>query len=91
MDQKQFVRQVIDFQKSSIDNSFDAMKIIQEQTEKATDALLSQANWIPEDGKKVLNQWYHAYKKGADDFKKIVDDNFHKVEDYFGTSEKGKK
>ncbi len=91
MDQMQFVRQVIDFQKSSFDNSFEAMKIIQEQTEKATDALLSQTNLIPEDGKKVLSQWYDAYKKGADDFKKIVDDNFQKVEDYFSTPKKGKK
>lgn len=91
MDQMQLVKQVIDFQKTSFDNSFEAMKIVQEQTEKATDALLSQSTWVPEDGRKVLSQWYDAYKKGADDFKKIVDENFHKVEDYFGTPKKGKK
>lgn len=91
MNQMQFVKQVLDFQKSSLDNSFEAMKVIQEQTEKVTETLLSQANWIPEDGKKVLSQWYDAYKKGTDDFKKIVDDNFQKVEDYFSTSEKRKQ
>lgn len=91
MDQTQIVKQVIDFQKSSFDNSFEAMKIIQEQTEKAADAFLSQTNLIPEDGKKVLNQWHDAYVKGAEDFKKVVDDSFQKVEDYFGTPKKGKK
>jgi hypothetical protein len=72
MDQKQMVRQVIDFQKASFDNSFNAMVLIQEQTEKMAKTFLDQANWLPEEGKSVLNQWIGAYKKGRDDFKKSV-------------------
>ncbi|HNU74819.1 MAG TPA: hypothetical protein PLE36_14045 [Deltaproteobacteria bacterium] len=91
MDQKQMVRQVIDFQKASFDNSFNAMVLIQEQTEKMAKTFLDQANWLPEEGKSVLNQWIGAYKKGRDDFKKSVDENFRKVDEYFSASEKSKK
>ncbi|HOD70372.1 MAG TPA: hypothetical protein PLJ30_05945 [Deltaproteobacteria bacterium] len=91
MDQKQMVRQVIDFQKASFDNSFNAMVLIQEQTEKMAKTFLDQANWLPEEGKSVLNQWIGAYKKGRDDFKKSVDENFRKVDEYFSAAEKSKK
>ena len=91
MDQKQFVKQMIDFHKTSFDNSFNAMVMLQEQTEQMVSAFLDQATWMPEDGKNVLNQWITAYKKGRDDFKKAVDDNYKKVEEYFSTPEKAKK
>ncbi len=91
MDQKQFVKQMIDFHKTSFDNSFNAMVMLQEQTEKMVSAVLEQATWLPDDGKNVLNQWIGAYKKGRDDFKKTVDDNFKKVEDYFSAADKPKK
>jgi hypothetical protein len=91
MDQKQAVRQMIDFQKSSFDNSFNAMVMIQEQAEKMAETFLDQAKWLPDDGKSVLNQWISAYKKGRAEFKKSVDENFQKVDEYFGTSGKEKK
>ncbi|HON38791.1 MAG: hypothetical protein ACOX3E_01905 [Desulfomonilia bacterium] len=90
MDQKQAVRQLIDFQKSSFDNSFNAMVMIQEQAEKMAKTFLDQANWLPDDGKNVLNQWIGAYKKGRAEFKKSVDENFQKVDEYFSTLEKEK-
>ncbi len=91
MDQKQFVKQMVDFHKTSFDNSFSAMVMLQEQTEKMMKSVLEQATWLPEEGRTVLGQWISAYKKGRDDFKKAVDDNFTKVEDYFSASEKPKK
>jgi hypothetical protein len=91
MDQKGFVKQWIDFQKTTLDNSFTAMKMVQEQTEKMAKTFIDQASWIPEDGKKILNQWVDAYKKGHEDFKKALEDSFQKVDDYFGAAEKGKK
>ncbi len=90
MDQKQMVRQMIDFQKASFDNSFNAMVLIQEQTEKMAKTFLDQAGWLPEDGRKVLSQWIGAYKKGRDDFKKSVDEHFLKVNEYFGRQEQEK-
>jgi hypothetical protein len=90
MDQNAFVKQMLDFQKTTVDNSFNALKMVQEQSEKIAKTFLEQATWLPADGKKVVEQWLAAYKKGQDDFKKVLDDNFKKVEDYFNAQGKAK-
>jgi hypothetical protein len=83
MDQKQILKQMIDFNKATFDNTFNAMVMLQEQAERAANTLLEQANWLPEDGNKAINEWVKAYKKGREDFKKVVDENFQKVESFF--------
>ncbi|MDM8555375.1 hypothetical protein QUF75_11640 [Desulfococcaceae bacterium HSG7] len=83
MDQKQILKQMIDFNKATFDNSFNAMIMLQEQTERMSSQLLDQAAWLPEDGKKAISDWVSAYKTGRDDFKKSVDDSFKKVTEFF--------
>ncbi len=83
MDQKQIFKQMIDFNKATFDNSFNAMVMLQEQTERMADQLMSQAAWLPEDGKKAIGDWVNAYKTGRADFKKNVDDSFEKVNEFF--------
>jgi polyhydroxyalkanoate synthesis regulator phasin len=83
MDEKQIFKQMIDFNKAAFDNAFNAMVMLQEQTEKVTTTLLDQATWLPDEGKKAVNDWIQAYRKGRDDFKKTVDENFEKVDDFF--------
>ena len=39
--------------------------------------------WLPEGGKKAINEWMKFYKEGCDDFKKTVDQNYKHVEDLF--------
>jgi hypothetical protein len=34
----------------------------------------------------VIEDWTKAFKKGREDFKKMMDDNFSKVESFFATS-----
>jgi hypothetical protein len=88
MDQKIVVKQLIDFHKSTFHNSFNAMTMLQDQTEKMFNTFLGQANWVPQDVKKVMGDWVTTYKKGRDEFKKSVDENFKRVEDYFSTADK---
>jgi len=82
-------QQMIEFYKATFDNSFKAMSMLHEQTEKMVDMFLSQATWLPEEGKKALTDWINTYKKGRDDFKKAVDDSFQKVESFFSGLDKG--
>jgi uncharacterized protein YdiU (UPF0061 family) len=83
MDQKQLFKQMLDFQKSTFDNTFSAMMMLQEQTEKAAETMLDQATWLPAEGRKAIDEWIAAYKKGREDFKALVDENFKKVEGFF--------
>jgi polyhydroxyalkanoate synthesis regulator phasin len=86
MDTKLMAKQMIDFHKATFDNTFSAMVTLQEQTEKMVNLFLEQAAWMPEDGKKVVNDWVNTYKKGREEFKKTVDENFKKVEKFFENS-----
>jgi phage-related minor tail protein len=81
MEQKQMVRQIIEFNKFAFDNAFSGMVMLQDQAEKMTNSFLEQVNVLPEEGKKITTQWMSAYKKGCDEFKKTVDDNFKKAEE----------
>jgi len=83
MEQKQLFKQVIDFQKTTFDNSFKAMATLQEQGEKMINMFLEQAQWLPEEGRKSVTEWLQAYKKGREEFKSIVEKNFDKVQTYF--------
>jgi hypothetical protein len=91
MDTQKMAKQMIDFHKATFDNTFNAMVMLQDQTEKMVGTFLEQATWLPEEGKRVIDEWLGAYKKGREDFKKLVDDNFTKVEDFFAGAEKNKK
>jgi hypothetical protein len=83
METGKIAKQMIDFQKTTFDNTFSAVVTLQEQAEKMVNVLMEQSVWLPEDGKKAVNEWGAAYKKGRDDFKKSVDENFSKFEGFF--------
>ena len=82
MEQKEILKQRIAFNKTPFDNSFNAMVMIQEQTERMVNTFLVQSTWLPDEGKKVISDWVKAYKKGREDFKKLVDQSYERVEDF---------
>ena len=83
MDQKQIARQMIQFNKTAFDTSYDAMTMVYEQNAKMIGNFLEQAAWLPEEGKKTISDWMQSYKKGCLDFKKLANDNYEKAEAYF--------
>ena len=91
MDPAIIAKQMIDFQKTMFDNTFNAMVLVQEQTERMATTLLDQATWMPAEGKNAISGWVDAFKKGREDFKKGVDENFKRVEDFFSTFDKAQK
>jgi polyhydroxyalkanoate synthesis regulator phasin len=86
MDNTQVLKQMMDFQKTTFDNTFSAMVMMQGQAEQMANNLLDQATWLPEEGRKVVADWVAAYKKGRDEYKAYVDDSFKKVEEFFATA-----
>ena len=83
MDSAKIAKQMIDFQKTTFDNTFNAMVMLQEQTERMASTLIEQAAWMPEEGRKLIRNWVDAYKKGYEDFKKTADENYKKVDEFF--------
>jgi len=83
MDQKKIFKQLLDFNKSSFNNAFNAMVMVQDQTETMSSSFLEQATWMPEEGKKAIHDWIKACKKGREDYKRLVDDAYQKVENLF--------
>jgi hypothetical protein len=82
MDQKQIFKQMMNFNKGAFNNAYNAMIMVQDQTETLANSMLNQATWLPEEGKKALNDWVDAFKKGREAYKKTVDDAFAKVEEF---------
>ena len=88
MEPVKIAEQMVEFQKATFGNSFNAMAMVHEQAERMINMGLDQANWLPEDGKKVVYGWFKSYSKGRADFKRTVDDNFTRVEQFFAGTEK---
>ncbi len=89
MDQ-QILRQMVEFNKTTFDNSFDTMVLLQEQAERTVNMFLEQTTWPTEEGKKVIREWVKVYNKGCDDFRKLVNKNFENVEAFFADVKKPK-
>lgn len=83
MEHYQFLKQMTQFNKTAFDSSYNAMTMFREHNEKMATSLLDQATWMPEQGKKAITEWMKSYKKGCEDFKKIVDQNYQNLEKYF--------
>jgi hypothetical protein len=83
MDQKQLLKQMIEFSQATFNNAFNAIVMLQDQFEKVTKTAIAQADWLPEDGRKAIENWAEAYKTGRDQYKKTVDESYKKVEEYF--------
>ena len=91
MDAKKMGKQMMDFYKSTFDNSFSAMMMLQEQMERMANLYWGQMVNVPDEFKKGLTEWSKSYKKNCEDFKKVVDDNFKKLESLFQEAEKSEK
>jgi hypothetical protein len=83
MEPGKIAKQMIAFQKTLFENSFNAMVMIQDQTEKMTETFLERLPWLPEEGKKAVTESIGFYKNSREDFRKAVDEGFEKLEELF--------
>lgn len=88
MPQNQFFKQMLDFNKATFQSTFNTISMMQDQAQQFSSQLLEKAPWIPQEGKKATSDLGMAFKKGRDDFKKVVDENFEKMEQFFSTEPK---
>ena len=84
-------KQMMEFYKTNFDNSYSAMMMFQEQMGRLGAMYWGQMVNLPEEAKKGLGEWTKACKKNCEDFKKVVDDSFKKLESFFPEAEKAEK
>lgn len=77
-----FAKQMIDFQKATFDNSFNAVVMLQEQAERMFHSAMEQVEWLPEESRRALDEWIRIYKTGRSDFKRIVDEGYDQMSDF---------
>jgi hypothetical protein len=83
MEPKHVVKQMIDFNKTAFESGFNTMVMLQDQAERMVKNFMEQSPWVPEEGKKALNDWISPFKSARDDLKRTVDENVKKVAEYY--------
>ncbi|MDD3581402.1 MAG: hypothetical protein PHW74_10315 [Desulfobacca sp.] len=84
MDQKQIVKQLVNFQKTTFDQTFNALTMLQEQTERVTELFWDNTLRLPQESRKAMTDWLKPFKQGCEDYKKLVDTGFKNVEALLG-------
>ncbi len=80
MEQFAALKQMVQFNKTAFDQGYNALEILWKQNENMTNTFLDQAAWLPEEGKKTVNEWMRVFKTGCDDLKKAADQNYKNIE-----------
>jgi len=83
METGKVAKQMVGFQKTVVENSFNAMNIVQDQTENMLNNVIGQNPWVTEEGKKQINETFAYTKKARNDFKKAIDEGYAQFEKLF--------
>ncbi|MFH2059448.1 MAG: hypothetical protein ABIJ59_11180 [Pseudomonadota bacterium] len=86
METTQIAKQMIGFQKTVFENSFNALAVVQDQTEKMISNLVDQiptGTGVNEDAKKQMMEAFSYTKKAREEFKKAVDEGYSSFEKMF--------
>lgn len=84
-----FQKQVVEFQKSAFDNTFDAMVALQDQQRELMNRLVEQAPGLPAEAKEAIESWAESLTRARDEFKTTTDRSFELLERYLDRLEGG--
>ena len=82
MDQKQILKQMLEFNQTAFNNAFNAMTLLQDQFENVANTVLEQAK-LPAEGRKAIENWTETYKPACQTSKQQIDDSYKQVEKAF--------
>ena len=84
MDQLQALKQMIQMNRMAFNNSFNMLMSGFEQNKLMFDTYLAQTANLPTEGRKAIEDWMKSYKKGCDDFKRMIDASYDAVDEQLG-------
>lgn len=76
------IKQMMDMNKKTFDDSFKSIVAVGEHVEKMVQIFLEQSVFFPKEGKKAFRDWSLTYKSGLDEFKMNADRRFDLVVEY---------
>ncbi len=83
METAQFAKQTLGVQKTIFENSYNAIVMAQDQSEKMFHGYMEKLPWVTTEGRESLQKTIDIAKQARNDFKKAVDDGFIKFEALF--------
>jgi hypothetical protein len=86
MDQKRIWKQMVGLNKAAFDSMFSTMALMQDQIQMMGNLFIEQVEWIPNEGKKVTDEWVSVCRKGREHFKRAMDEGFAKAESFLARS-----
>ena len=81
-----FTKQMINFQKSAFNHTFDIFMALKDQSEKIAGNWCEKNSIFPEQGKIFMNDWTRMIEKGLEEYKKMVNAGFASMENYLEIS-----
>ena len=82
MDQKELMKQLVEFNKTSFNNTYNTMIMLQEQAERMASTLINHPTLLTDDGKKTIKEWVKMFRTQREEYQDTVNDNFKKIEDF---------
>jgi hypothetical protein len=76
-----FQRQIVEFQKTAFDSTFNALSAMQDQQRELMSRLL-EGSPVPGELKQLMEEWGRALETGREQFRDAVDRSFETVESY---------
>ncbi len=77
--------EVLQFMKSSFDATFDNMVKIQDLNEKMLKEMIEKGEVVKQDAAKKMNEFMEKAKQERDQYRKVMEEGFKKMESMFKT------
>lgn len=86
MEAEKLAKQMIGFQKTAFNHTFDMVMAVRDQSEKITRSWCEKNGILPDKSKKVMLEWDHVIKQNLEEYKKVINDGFNTIESCFDFS-----
>ena len=91
MEYGQISKQIMEFQKLTFTNCFNAVVLLQDQATSVMSRTVQQNTWLPEQGQKMIQSWVDTCQQERERFKTYVDDGFAYMETCFAVEKPVRK
>lgn len=80
-------QQLIGLNRVAAENTWNALSLLQNQTQRTTQTIWEQSNRVATEGQRILNEWIEEYKRGQTTIKKTVEKNLVLFKELFAATE----